>query len=145
MSYKERELTVSFTLANGTFDGGIGNTLTVKGFKCEAAISAFGGATGTMLELSLWGLSLENMAKLTTNAQKIIAAEQNAIVVYAGDTRVFSGSITSARINLNQMPDAPIEITAAAAGRERLIPCEPTSIRGDADVADMIRALAWLC
>lgn len=53
---------------------------------------------------------------------KIIAAEQNAIVVYAGDTRVFSGSITSARINLNQMPDAPIEITAAAAGGERLIP-----------------------
>ncbi|MBE0135308.1 baseplate hub protein [Klebsiella michiganensis] len=143
MSYKERELTVSFTLANGTFDGGIGNTLIVKGFKCEAAISAFGGATGTMMELSLWGLSLENMAKLTTNAQKIIAAEQNAIVVYAGDTRVFSGSITSARINLNQMPDAPIEITAAAAGRERLIPCEPTSIRGDADVADMIRALAF--
>ena len=38
MSYKERELTVSFTLANGTFDGGIGNTLIVKGFKCEAAI-----------------------------------------------------------------------------------------------------------
>ncbi|WP_228741042.1 hypothetical protein [Klebsiella pneumoniae] len=73
MSYKERELTVSFTLANGTFDGDIGDTLTVKGFKCEAAISAFGGATGTMMELSLWGLSLENMAKLTTNAQKIIA------------------------------------------------------------------------
>jgi hypothetical protein len=76
MSYKERELTVSFTLANGTFDGGIGNTLTVKGFKCEAAISAFGGATGTMMELSLWGLSLENMAKLTTNAQKIIAVAE---------------------------------------------------------------------
>ncbi len=55
MSYKERELTVSFTLANGTFDGDIGDTLTVKGFKCEAAISAFGGATGTILELSLWG------------------------------------------------------------------------------------------
>ncbi|AML34683.1 baseplate hub protein [Klebsiella aerogenes] len=143
MSYKQRELTVSFTLANGTFDGDVGDTLTVKGFKCEAAISAFGGATGTILELSLWGLSLDNMAKLTTNAQKIIASEQNAIRVYAGDDRVFSGSITSARINLNQMPDAPIEITAAAAGRERLIPCEPTSIRGDVDVADMIRALAF--
>ncbi|HGY4818940.1 TPA: hypothetical protein ACNV1K_003667 [Klebsiella aerogenes] len=143
MSYKQRELTVSFTLANGTFDGDVGDTLTVKGFKCEAAISAFGGATGTILELSLWGLSLVNMAKLTTNAQKIISEEQNAIRVYAGDDRVFSGSITSARINLNQMPDAPIEITAAAAGRERLIPCEPTSIRGDVSVADMIRALAF--
>ncbi len=30
MSYKERELTVSFTLANGTFDGDIGDTLKVK-------------------------------------------------------------------------------------------------------------------
>ncbi|VTN40650.1 hypothetical protein [Raoultella ornithinolytica] len=104
MSYKERELTVSFTLANGTFDGGIGNTLTVKGFKCEAVYPHFGGATGTILELSLWGLSLENMSKLTTNAQKIISASKMPIVVYAGDTRVFSGSITSARINLNQMP-----------------------------------------
>jgi hypothetical protein len=27
MSYKERELTVEFTLANGTFDGKKGNTL----------------------------------------------------------------------------------------------------------------------
>lgn len=40
MSYKERELTVEFTLANGTFDGKKGNTLIAEGFKCE--LSGFG-------------------------------------------------------------------------------------------------------
>ena len=55
MSYKERELTVEFTLANGTFDGKKGNTLIAEGFKCELSVSAYGGSTGTMMELSLWG------------------------------------------------------------------------------------------
>jgi hypothetical protein len=41
------------------------------------------------------------------------------------------------------MPDAPIEITASAIGKEKLDVCEPTSIRGDADVSDMIKALAF--
>lgn len=69
MSYKEREITVEFTLANGTFDGKKGNTLIAENFKCELSVSAYGGATGTMMELSLWGLSLDNMAKLTTNSR----------------------------------------------------------------------------
>jgi hypothetical protein len=32
-----------------------------------------------MMELSLWGLSLDNMAKLTTNAEKFFGEQQNAI------------------------------------------------------------------
>ncbi|HBY9308063.1 TPA: hypothetical protein MJD74_003646 [Klebsiella pneumoniae] len=142
MSYKERELTVEFTLANGTFDGKKGNTLIAEGFKCELSVSAYGGATGTMMELSLWGLSLDNMAKLTTSSEKFFGEQQNAIRVFTGDVCVFMGTIISARVNLNQMPDAPIEITASAIGKEKLVVCEPTSIEGEASVADMIKALA---
>lgn len=142
MSYKERELTVEFTLANGTFDGKKGNTLIAEGFKCELSVSAYGGATGTMMELSLWGLSLDNMAKLTTNSEKFFDEEQNAIRVFTGDVCVFTGTIVASRINFNQTPDAPIEITASAIGKEKLIPCEPTSIEGDISVSDMIQALA---
>jgi hypothetical protein len=40
------------------------------------------------------------------------------------------------------MPDAPIEITASAIGKEKLVVCEPTSIEGEASVSDMIKALA---
>jgi hypothetical protein len=140
MSYKEREITVEFTLANGTFDGKKGNTLIAEGFKCELSVSA-GGATGTMMELSLWGLSLDNMAKLTTNSEKF-AVSSKTPYGFTGDVCVFMGTIISARVNLNQMPDAPIEITASAIGKEKLVVCEPTSIEGEASVADMIKALA---
>ncbi|MEH1006082.1 hypothetical protein O1M93_27745, partial [Klebsiella pneumoniae] len=82
------------------------------------------------------------MAKLTTNSEKFFGEQQNAIRVFTGDVCVFMGTIISARVNLNQMPDAPIEITASAIGKEKLVVCEPTSIEGEASVADMINALA---
>lgn len=49
-----------------------------------------------MMELSLWGLSLDNMAKLTTNSEKFFGEQQNAIRVFTGDVCVFMGTIISA-------------------------------------------------
>lgn len=52
MTYQRRELTVEFTLAEGSFDSQNGNVLTAKNMKCECSISAYGGITGTSLNLS---------------------------------------------------------------------------------------------
>lgn len=142
MSYQRRDLTVQITLAQGTFDEQSGNILTAKNMKCECSISAYGGISGTSLNLSLYGLSLDKMSKLTSKAQRYIAQEQNLIKVMANDETVFLGTITSARINLNQMPDAPIEIVANSVGYERTIPCTPTSINGTTSVASMVQAIA---
>lgn len=142
MSYQRRDLTVQITLAQGTFDEQSGNILTLKNMKCECSISAYGGISGTSLNMSLYGLSLDKMAKLTSKAQRYIDQPQNLIKVMANDETVFLGTITSARINLNQMPDAPIEMVANAVGYERTLPCTPTSINGTTSVASMVQAIA---
>lgn len=142
MTYQRRELEVEFTLKSGTFDQQNGNVLRVKNMKCEMSISAFGGVTGTTLDMSLWGLSLDHMSKLTSKAQRFISQEQNLIKVVANGETVFLGTITASRVNLNQMPDAPIEITANAVGYERTITCTPTSVQGVTDVASLVQTIA---
>lgn len=142
MTYQRRDLEVEFTLKSGTFDQQNGNVLRVKNMKCEMSISAFGGVTGTTMDMSLWGLSLDHMSKLTSKAQRFISQEQNLIKIIANGETVFLGTITASRINLNQMPDAPIEITANAVGYERTITCSPTSVQGVTDVASLVQTIA---
>lgn len=142
MSYNKKKLEIEFTLAKGNFQEPNGNILSVSNMKCECAISAYGGISGTSMNLSLYGLSLDKMSKLTSKAQRYIAQEQNQIKVTANDETVFIGTITSSRINLNQMPDAPIEIVANATGYERTQPCAPTSVKGTTPVASMVQAIA---
>lgn len=142
MTYQRRDLEVEFTLKSGTFDQQNGNVLRVKNMKCEMSISAFGGVTGTTMDMSLWGLSLDHMSKLTSKAQRFISQEQNLIKIVANAETVFLGTITASRINLNQMPDAPIEITANAVGYERTITCSPTSVQGVTDVASLVQTIA---
>ena len=142
MTYQRRDLEIEFTLSEGSFDQANGNILTLKNMKCELSISAYGGNTGTTLEMSLWGLSLDYMAKLTVKTQKYILQKQNLIKLKANGETIFIGTIAASRINLNQMPDAPIEIMANAIGYERTIPCPPTSVQGVTDVASLVQAIA---
>jgi len=141
MTYRRQELEVEFTLGEGDFDKARGNVITLSKMKCEVSISAFGGITGTTMEMSLWGLSLEYMAKLTVKAQKYILQKQNMVKVKANGETVFLGTISASRINLNQMPDAPIEITANALSYERVLPCETTVVRGEADVGSLVMSI----
>jgi hypothetical protein len=92
-----------------------------------------------MMELSLWGLSLDNMAKLTTNSEKFSVSSKTPYG-FTGDVCVFMGTIISAN-KLNQMPDAPIEITASAIGKEKLVHASQLQLKVKF-VSDMIKALA---
>lgn len=142
MSYQRRDLQIEFTLGEGDFDGRGGNVITLKNMKCELSVAAFGGRTGTTMELALYGLSLDYMAKLTNKTQNNIAQKQHSIRVKANDEYIFAGTIVSSRIDLNQMPNAPIELTANAVDRERYIVCEPTSMQGSIDIAVVIKSIA---
>jgi hypothetical protein len=142
MTYKQRNLTIEFTLGDGDFDGQGGNIITFKNMKCELSIAAFGGVTGTTMQMSLYGLSLEYMARLTIKSQKWLKEKQNAIRVWANDELVFSGSITSARVDLNRMPDAPIELTANAVSDIRRERFEETSLNGNLDIGEVAASIA---
>ncbi|KMK23092.1 hypothetical protein ABW11_21005 [Pluralibacter gergoviae] len=142
MTYQRRDLQIEFTLGEGDFDGQGGNVITLKNMKCELSIAANGGVSGTTMALSLYGLSLDYMAKLTIKSHRWLNAKQNAVRVRANDDLVFSGSIVAARVDLNRMPDAPIELTANAVTDIRRERFEDTSLTGDLDIGQVAESIA---
>ncbi|QDX29562.1 baseplate hub protein [Dickeya poaceiphila] len=143
MTYERRDIEIKFKLSEGSFDDKKENdTITLKGFKCEVSVSAYGGATGTVANARIYGLSMDIIAKLTSRTRRIIAQKQNQIEIIANDERIFSGSITSPMINANMMPEAPIEIIAQATAYERTIPFPATSVAGKTTAQDLIKGIA---
>lgn len=141
MTYKIRKLKLQFTLGEGEFEQGKGNVLTMANMKCDLSISAYGGTAATSMELSLWGLSLDYMAKISGKSQRQNQNNKNFVRVYAEGELVFDGVINSARINMNQAPDAALEISANVATFVRAIPLAPTSIKGPVKAQDLVSSI----
>lgn len=141
MTYKIRDLKVEFTLTDGEFESGRGNVLTITNAKVDCAISAYGGTSATQMDMSVWGLSLDYMAKISGKSQTQIQAKKNLVKVTADGEVVFVGTIISARINLTQSPDAPLEITANTAGYYQAIPITDTYVKGPTTAQDVVKSI----
>lgn len=142
MTYKKRTLKFEFTLKDGTFDESGNNILTIDNIKAEIEIGAYGGITGTTLEARVYGLSIENMALLSYKGIQLNGAKQNMMKVWADDRPVFFGSITNCFADLNQMPDAPLIISAFSTGFDQSITAAPFSKEGVASVNEIITTIA---
>ena len=142
MTYKTRTLKFEFTLKEGDFDKNGNNILTLNNVKAQVEIGAYGGITGTSLEARVYGLSIDNMALLSYKGIQLSGAKQNMMKVWADDRPIFFGSITNCFSDLNQMPDAPLIISAYATGFDQSIPSPPFSKEGVANVADIINTIA---
>lgn len=142
MTYKKRILKFEFTLKDGAFDESGNNILTIDNIKAEIQIGAYGGITGTTLEARVYGLSIDNMALLSYKGVQINGAKQNMMKVWADDRPVFFGSITNCFADLNQMPDAPLIISAFSTGFDQSITAPPFSKEGIASVSEIITTIA---
>ena len=142
MTYKKRTLKFQFTLKDGAFDESGNNILTIDNIKAEIEIGAYGGISGTTLEARVFGLSIENMALLSYKGIQLNGAKQNMMKVWADDRPVFFGSITNCFSDLNQMPDAPLIISAFSTGFDQSITAPPFSKEGIASVAEIITTIA---
>lgn len=142
MTYKKRTLKFEFTLKEGAFDESGNNILTIGDIKAEVEIGAYGGITGTTLEARVYGLSIENMALLSYKGIQLNGAKQNMMKVWADDRPVFFGSITNCFADFNQMPDAPLIISAFSTGFDQSVVAAPFSQSGVVNVADIITAIA---
>lgn len=142
MTYKKRTLKFEFTLKDGAFDESGNNILTIDNIKAEIEIGAYGGITGTTLEARVYGLSIENMALLSYKGIQLNGAKQNMMKVWADDRPVFFGSITNCFADLNQMPDAPLIISAFSTGFDQSITAAPFSKEGVASVNEIITTIA---
>ncbi|TBM10113.1 hypothetical protein EYY83_19020 [Hafnia alvei] len=142
MTYKKRTLKFEFTLKDGAFDESGNNILTIDNIKAEIEIGAYGGITGTTLEARVYGLSINNMALLSYKGIQLNGAKQNMMKVWADDRPVFFGSITNCFADLNQMPDAPLIISAFSTGFDQSITAAPFSKEGVASVNEIITTIA---
>lgn len=142
MTYKKRSLKFQFTLKEGSFDDKGNNILTLDNIKAEVEVGAYGGVTGTSLEARIFGLSLNNMALLSFKGIQYNGAKQSMVKIWADDKPIFIGSITNAFADLNQMPDAPLIISAFSTGFERSISSPPFSMPGSVKVSDIITSIA---
>lgn len=142
MTYKKRTLKFQFTLKEGAFDDQGNSTLTIANNKAEVEIGAYGGIAGTNMEARIFGLSLNNMAALSYKGIQYNGSKQNLMKVWADDKPMFVGSITSCFSDLNQMPDAPLIISAFSTGFDQSITAPPFSREGVASVAEIIQSIA---
>lgn len=142
MTYKKRTLKFEFTLKDGAFDESGNNILTIDNIKAEIEIGAYGGITGTTLEARVYGLGIDNMALLSYKGIQLNGAKQNMMKVWADDRPVFFGSITNCFADLNQMPDAPLIISAFSTGFDQSIIATPFSKEGVASVNEIITTIA---
>lgn len=142
MTYKKRSLKFEFKLKEGKFDEQGNDTLTIDNIKAEVEIGAYGGVSGTNLEARVFGLSLDLMSSLSYKGIQLNGAQQNMMKVWADGNPIFFGSITNCFADMNQMPDAPLIISAFATGFDQSIATPPFSAKGSVDAAEIITSIA---
>lgn len=154
MTFVQRQISVTFTLAQGQFQGG-GNTMTIQALgpddpntpRISAKINGPGGETGITCSLAIWGLPLSSMNQLSVIGKKFGAAYKNTVTVNAGDAisgmqLVFSGDIITAYVDAQAQPQVTFRVEALPGATTAAKNTGATSVKGHADVAQLMGRLA---
>ena len=164
MSFTKRHLQYIIKLNDGsfvlpgnnqdTFDNGA-TVLNLDGFRSVASIQSVQGGLSPFVGralIQLWGMKPSDMAKLSTLGMDIARINKNALWVFAYDdgnfdnaTQVFAGTIQTARLNYNAMPDVLLELDCYGAGDQQTQAVPATSVQGDGDVATMLQGICAAC
>lgn len=104
------------------------------------------GAISPTANIQIYGLAMEKMHKLMRIQWNTMQAIMNTILVEAGEegedlSKVYSGNITFAKIDMSGAPNVFLNIDSQAAVVEQLRPVEPIAFVGDTDAAEMIRII----
>lgn len=146
MSFVKREIDVTFTLGTGAFGEGGADTVEIKGRRASVYITVAGGAGLGELQLRIYGLTLEVMNRLSTIGLRPIDFRSNSVSVSVGDANgmstVFQGSILTAYIDTQTMPEVSFVVAASPGSFYRIKPATPTSYQGAVDAATILADLA---
>lgn len=145
MSFSEKKISLQLSLASGEFEGG-GNSAMIEGLRTSCQIRVTGAPSFASMEAAIYGLPLSTIQQLTTVGAQWNARYKNGVDVLAGDDNgmslVFSGTVFNAFFDGAQMPETCLRIVAAPLVFESVVPAPPTSVKGGADAAGMIKVLA---
>lgn len=146
MSFSQKIISVTISLANGNFGSG-GNSSTITGLRTSAKINNTGGPQQSTMELSIYGLSLSDVNQLTTFGSQYLQQYKNTISVSAGSdedgmTTVFQGLIYSAYFDGQAEPQSCLRIQAQQGGYWAAKPIMPISFQGPIAVSTVAQQLA---
>lgn len=147
MTFKRRQLSVTFTLGEGSFGDAGSNTVTLDGLRISAHIQNAGGYSMASLSMRIYGMTKSQMDKLSTLGMEIALFRRNSVLVQAGDEgsvpgTVFVGTITNAWADFQAQPDVGFQVEAHEGLIEALIPSAARSYTGPTDVAVIISGIA---
>jgi len=147
MSFVERLIDVTFTLASGTFAESGTNTVKLSGLRVSAKIVKAGGNAMGTAQIDVYGMTLSMMNKLSTLGMKVILVPRNTVTLEAGDSQngmavVFQGTITNAYANFDNSPDVSLYVEAHTGLTEATQFIPPTSFQGGVDAALVMSGFA---
>jgi hypothetical protein len=147
VTFSPKQITTSFSLANGNFSPGGGNNYTASGLRTIARIENRGGASQSRLDLRIFGLPLSVMNQLTTLGTQINFQQKNGIMVSAGDANgsqslVFQGNIYQAWVDGQNQPQVSLCVKATPGNFYNVKPQTPLSFKGPTQASTIAQKIA---
>lgn len=144
-SFAQKQMELRVTLHADSF-GGKGTEKIIKGLPMEARISKITGAQAGTANVTIWGLSRDDMSALTVLAYRNLNNRHNKFALLAGEedmlSLVFSGEIWIAYADYNSAPEPVFRIEALPAYYGNLLAQGTMSISGDVPIADLMSKCA---
>lgn len=148
MALVKRKITIQFTLGEGQFGEDGSDTVTIEGLRASVQIQKSGGQSYSYAHARLWGVPIDVINRLTVQ-NKLSYQEQrfNKMTVLAGDDEggqsvCFSGTISEAWADFNDMPDVNFMVTAQTGLFESAKSVPPITQSGQVDVVTLISGIA---
>jgi len=140
-----RKIRVVFSLGEGAFGESGMDTVEVKDYRMNATIAVVGGVQTSQLDLTIKGLPLDVMHKLTVLNKLALPQERNNYVaVFADDTLAFNGGIKEAWVDAGNPPDVAFVLTAYAGLQASVRPVKATSFSGQVSANTFFATMARL-
>lgn len=151
-SFHTKHLAVVLQMASGQFDDG-GNTITINSgttgefLGISANVTKPGGADKHKLGLTITGLKLSTMDRLTVLGFRKMQTYNNVVTLYAGNlgeqlSVVFCGEIAAAYAEFDNRGTSAFRIEALSGYYPALMATSPTSVQGESTIESLMRQFA---
>lgn len=144
--FKRRVINLKFQLGTGDFGTKGQDTLELTGLRCSVDINIQGALAMPHLDLRVFGMTLDQMHKLTILNSLLLNGRYNTVSVFAGDqdntALCFQGGIVEAWADLKGQPEGAFHVSAEAGLFNVYQPAPPTSFKGTVDVVTVLRSIA---
>lgn len=147
MTFAQRAIDVTFTLATGLQGDTQDKPVTLTGLRVQVEIESSAAPNTPTLNARIFGLNPEHLKTFTRIGRYPLQQRNNVIQISAGDvdgnmTTIFEGSISTALCNYQNMPESPLEIVAVSGGFAAAKPVAATSLPGPQSIVDLITIFA---